>query len=61
MLAYFPGIGTTEVHILYHIVSITTAHITMLDQININYGGQDHQYEASSFIPTNYDDLQVQL
>ena len=61
MLAYFPGIGTTEVHILYHVVSITTAHIAMIDQININYSSQNHQSEAYLIIPAKYDDLQAQL
>ena len=32
-----------------------------MEQININYGGQDRQSRASSVIPANYDDLQVQL
>ena len=32
-----------------------------MDQININYGGQDSQSRASSIIPANYDDLQDQL
>ena len=32
-----------------------------MDQININYGGQDSQSRASSVIPANYDDLQDQL
>ena len=32
-----------------------------MEQININYGGQDSQSRASSVIPANYDDLQGQL
>ena len=32
-----------------------------MEQININYGGQDSQSRASSVIPANYDDLQDQL
>ena len=32
-----------------------------MDQININYGGQDSQLRASSVFPANYDDLQDQL
>ena len=32
-----------------------------MEQININYGGQDSQSRASSAIPANYDDLQDQL
>ena len=32
-----------------------------MEQININYGGQDSQSRASSVIPANYDDLQEQL
>ena len=32
-----------------------------MEQININYGGQDSQLRASSVIPANYDDLQDQL
>ena len=32
-----------------------------MDQININYRGQDSQSRASSVIPANYDDLQDQL
>ena len=32
-----------------------------MEQININYGGQDSQSRASSLIPANYDDLQDQL
>ena len=32
-----------------------------MDQININYGGQDSQSRASSVIPANYNDLQDQL
>ena len=32
-----------------------------MDQININYGGQDSQSRASSVILANYDDLQDQL
>ena len=32
-----------------------------MEQININYGGLDSQYRASSVIPANYDDLQDQL
>ena len=32
-----------------------------MDQININYGGQDSQSRASSVIPANYDDLQDHL
>ena len=32
-----------------------------MEQININYGGQDSQSRASSVIPANYDDLQNQL
>ena len=32
-----------------------------MDQININYGGQNSQSRASSVIPANYDDLQDQL
>ena len=29
-----------------------------MDQININYGGQDSPSRASSVIPANYNDLQ---
>ena len=32
-----------------------------MEQININYGGQDSQSRASSVIPANYDDIQDQL
>ena len=32
-----------------------------MEQIKINYGGQDSQSRASSVIPANYDDLQDQL
>ena len=32
-----------------------------MEQININYGGQDSQLRASSVISANYDDLQDQL
>ena len=32
-----------------------------MENININYGGQDSQSRASSVIPANYDDLQDQL
>ena len=32
-----------------------------MEQININYGGQDSQSRASSMIPANYDDLQDYL
>ena len=32
-----------------------------MEQVNINYGGQDSQSRASSVIPANYDDLQDQL
>ena len=32
-----------------------------MEQININYGGQDSQSRASSVILANYDDLQDQL
>ena len=32
-----------------------------MEQITINYGGQDSQSRAPSVIPANYDDLQDQL
>ena len=32
-----------------------------MEQMNINYIGQDSQSRASSVIPANYDDLQDQL
>ena len=32
-----------------------------MEQVNINYGGQDSQSRASSVIPANYNDLQDQL
>ena len=38
-----------------------TARNAKMEQININYGGQDSQSRASSVIPANYDDLQDQL
>ena len=32
-----------------------------MEQININYGGQESQSRTSLVIPANYDDLQDQL
>ena len=32
-----------------------------MENININYGGQDSQSRSSNVIPANYDDLQDQL
>ena len=51
-----------EVHLIYHVTDrVQLRQHAKMEQININYGGQDSQSRASSVIPANFDDLQDQL